>query len=290
VDKIVSRVWIIGPLAWDSVLEVPHLPEAGGFVQGRGLTGRPGGTAANVAVGLASSGVRTGFAGYVGTDELSEKLLTALEASKIEKLHIKRLSGAANHVLVLIDAHGERTIVGLSDSRLSEVTIQDVDLSPDDSVVFVLWRNFFLEDLTYAQNVGCKIIVGLEALEAVPQISADICIGSRSDLRADLDIDRYLHRFGRIIVTNGVEGAHQYSREGSVIKEIYQPAIPIDKVVDTTGAGDSFLAGYIKQLVDPLDTDENPMIIGAHWSALAVSRSGSHPPDWSEVVTRIPRS
>ena len=284
---MMSRVWIVGPLAWDSVLEVPHLPQAGGFVQGARLVGRPGGTAANVAVGLASSGVRTGFVGYVGEDELSLKLLASLEASQIEELHIKKLDGAANHVLILIDADGERTIVGLTEDRLDQVTIRDVTLTPEDYVVFVLWRNCFLEDLSYAQNIGCKIIVGIEALEEIPQITADICIGSGSDLQGELELERYLQRFDRLVVTHGALGADQYWCEGSEIKTLHQPAIQVDKVIDTTGAGDSFFAGYMKGLVDSPDKIADPMLIGAHWSALAVSSSGSQPPDWSRVVTYL---
>ena len=286
-----SRVWVIGPLAWDTVLNVSHLPEAGGFVQGSGLVGRPGGTAANVAVGLASSGVSTGFAGYVGQDELSEKLMESLESSEIDQLHIKRLPGEANHVLILIDGQGERTIVGLTDDRLDQVSIQDVELAPDDYVVFVLWRNCFLEDLAYAQKVGCTVIVGIEALELTPLITADICIGSGSDASdsdAEFDAAQYLDRFRRIVITDGAKGAKQYWREGEESKIRHQPAIPVTAVIDTTGAGDSFLAGYIKGLVDSQNTFEDPMLIGSHWSALAVSTTGSQPPIWSRVRNDLP--
>ena len=284
-----SRVWIVGPLAWDTVLNVSHLPEPGGFVQGSGLMGRPGGTAANVAVGLASSGVTTGFAGYVGEDELSKKLLESLESSEIESLHVKELPGEANHVLILIDGKGERTIVGLTDDRLDQVTIREVELKPDDYVVFVLWRSHFLEDLRYAQSVGCKIIVGIEALEEEPLISADFCIGSGSDANDNFDPSKYLDRFERIVITGGANGAKQYWRENGEVKVLHQPAIPVQEVVDTTGAGDSFLAGYIKALIDSVDKVNDPMLIGAYWSALAVSMPGSQPPDWSLVESSFPR-
>ncbi len=283
-----SRVWIIGPLAWDTVLNVSHLPESGGFVQGSGLVGRAGGTAANVAVGLASSGVKTGFSGYVGQDELSDKLMESLEGSDIETLHIKHLTGRANHVLILIDAQGERTIVGLTEDRLDQVTIRDVEISQDDYVVFVLWRNHFLPDLEYVKGIGAKVIVGIEALDELPLITADICIGSGSDLRRELNADLYLDRFGKLVITRGADGARQYWRENGETKVIHQPAIAVKEVVDTTGAGDSFLAGYIKGLMDAENKIEDPMLIGAHWSALAVSTPGSQPPDWTDVVNALP--
>lgn len=283
-----SRVWIVGPLAWDSVLEVDHLPTPGAFVQGSSLVGRPGGTAANVAVGLASSGVETGFAGYVGEDELSNKLMASLKASKIQHLHVTRLSGAANHVLILIDHSGERTIVGLTDDRLDQVSIRDVELKSGDVVVFVLWRNCFLEDLAYAQNAGCRIVVGIEALDLQPEITADVCIGSGSDVGDNFDPAKYLDRFEKIVITAGVQGAKIYWKEAGTIKQFHQPAIPVAEVVDTTGAGDSFLAGFLKGFVDGNDKIHQPLLIGAHWSALAVTNSASQPPNWSEVEKVLP--
>ncbi len=286
---VMSRVWIIGPLAWDTILHIPQIPPAGEFVQGHGLHGRPGGTAANVAVGLASAGVETGFAGYVGEDELGLKLLRSLEESAIQELHIQTLPGDSNNVLLLINESGERTIIGLTEDRLDQVSIQDVDLSADDFVVFVLWRPHFLGDLEYAKKNGCTVIVGIEALKSIPQISADICIGSGSDITAELDIASCLTRFGRIVITHGVDGADQYWEEGGEIRKIHQPAIKVDKVIDTTGAGDSFLAGYIKGLIDPVPANDAPLLIGAHWSAVAVTSHQSTAPDWADVVKQLPR-
>lgn len=287
-ESIVSRVWIIGPLSWDSVLKISHLPELGGFVQGSGLAGRAGGTAANVAVGLANSGVKTGFVGYVGDDELSDKLVANLESSDIDSLHIKRLTGPANNVLILIDAQGERTIVGLTEDRLDQVTLRDAEISPDDFVVFVLWRNHFLPDLEYVKRVGARVIVGIEALEVSPLITANICIGSGSGLGTEFNPEVYLDRFERLVITRGAKGASQYWRENGETKFIHQPAIAVNEVVDTTGAGDSFLAGYIKGLMHAQDIIVHPMLIGAYWSAAAVSIPGSQPPAWEDVLKSLP--
>jgi sugar/nucleoside kinase (ribokinase family) len=90
------------------------------------------------------------------------------------------------------------------------------------------------------------------------------------------------------VITGGANGAKQYWRENGEVKVLHQPAIPVQEVVDTTGAGDSFLAGYIKALIDSVDKVNDPMLIGAHWSALAVSMPGSQPPDWSSVKEILP--
>ena len=48
--------WVVGPIAWDRVLHVPFLPPSGGFVQASGAAERPGGSGANAAIALASTG------------------------------------------------------------------------------------------------------------------------------------------------------------------------------------------------------------------------------------------
>ena len=47
-----SRVWIVGPIAWDTVIYLPSMPKPGKFVQAIQTIERPGGTAANAAIAI----------------------------------------------------------------------------------------------------------------------------------------------------------------------------------------------------------------------------------------------
>ncbi len=148
------RVWIIGPIAWDSVYYLENLPQPGKFAQSLRSIERPGGTAANSAIAIASTGIETGFAGYVGDDELSKKLLDCLTESKISHFHIQHLNGKPSHVAIYVDLKGERTIIGLTEDRLDTVTLAGADLQKGDLVVFQLWRDHFKNGFTNSERCG----------------------------------------------------------------------------------------------------------------------------------------
>jgi len=270
------RVWIVGPIAWDSVFYLEKLPQPGSFAQSLRRVERPGGTAANSAMAIASAGIETGFAGYVGDDQLSEKLIATLDQSDIAHLHLQHLQGEPSHVAIFIDAQGERTIIGLSEDRLSVVTLEGAELGQGDIVVFHLWRDHFKKDLQLAKSAGCITVVGIEALSS--DISADIVIGSHSDIGDEIDIQSALARYSQIVVTEGSRGACEYSSEGS----IFQEAIEVT-AIDATGAGDAFLAGYITALAQGESDAARRLQLGATWACLAVQTESSIPPKWSEV-------
>ena len=271
-----ARVWIVGPIAWDTVIYLPSMPEVGKFVQAIQTIERPGGTAANAAIALATTGIETGFVGYLGDDHLSTKLRTTLENSELKHLSITALEGPPSHVLIFIDEKGERTILGISPDRLDQVTLKGVDLQPGDIVVFLLWREHFAQDLALAKSKGCITVVGAEALAL--GITADIAIGSRGDV-ANVEINKeQLERIPHIALTNGKDGADQYI-QGS---HIHQPSLAT-KIVDTTGAGDAFLAGYISVIARGERVDGEALLVGSKWSAAAIATESSIPPHWKEV-------
>jgi sugar/nucleoside kinase (ribokinase family) len=109
-------VWIVGPVAWDTVVYTDEFLTQGGSTQGKKFIERPGGTGANVARALSTTGINTGFVGYLGTDNFAKDLEQELRASQIAKLNVKTLDGPTSHVLILVDGSGDRTILGLARS------------------------------------------------------------------------------------------------------------------------------------------------------------------------------
>ena len=271
------RIWIVGPIAWDTVIYIDEFPKSGGFAQCKNRMDRPGGTAGNVALALASSGVETGFVTYLGNDEFGSQLEKILIESEIRHLEIERIDGPSSHVLITIDKSGDRTIFGLNKSYLNQVNLNRVDLNPNDIVCFVVWREYFIESLLLAQRKGCKTVVGIEALSDQNVISADLAIGSLTDLGNSSGIERHLDRFKTIVLTKGEIGAIELTKDG----EVFQPAIPTN-VVDTTGAGDSFLAGYLTAYAQGI-VGQRALEIGARWAAKMVSMVASIPPRFSDV-------
>ena len=270
------RVWVVGPVAWDSVYYLKKLPQPGRFEQSLRNHERPGGTAANAAIAIASSGIDTGFVGYIGDDKLSEQLNDFLKSSYIKHLHLHHLEGKPSHVAIFIDSTGERTIIGLSQDRLDQVTLSSVDLQKGDVVVFPLWRNHFESDLQLAKKAQCITVVGLQALSS--NLSADVAIGSLDELDTNIDISLKLNFYSRIVVTQGSRGAVEYSKNGLKNSE----ALKVD-AVDTTGAGDAFLAGYVTAMALEIDDSNTRLRYGNTWASRAVQVETSIPPNWIEV-------
>ena len=255
-------VWIVGPVAWDSVRYHD------------GLTiERPGGTGANVAIALASTGTAVNFVSYLGDDQLSRKLDVHLKSSDISTLYTPVIPGPVSHVAIPVDENGERTIVVIADDKLDQVSLEGVPINTGDIVAFVIWRNNFVKDLEIAQKAGAMTVVGSAALTDAQVLRADYLIGSRDDFSGDYSVEQALTRFTHIVVTSGADGATFYSAQGS----IFQPA-EITEVVDTTGAGDAFLSALLHYLVINKKIDAKAMELAARWSALTVSSQGSIPP------------
>lgn len=190
---------------------------------------------------------------------------------------MQHLSGKPSHVAIYIDAQGERTIIGLSEDRLDTVTLEGADLRPTDIVVFHLWRDHFARDLERAKSAGCFTVVGVEALGT--GISADIAIGSHSDITPEMNLEDELSKFSFIVITQGNKGATEYSKFG----EIFHPALEVE-AIDATGAGDAFLAGYLTACASEISDSATRLNYGATWAALAVQSESSIPPHWNEVA------
>lgn len=266
-----ARVWIIGPVAIDIVAHMQQLPTVGSFTRPDRIVERIGGSSANVAIALASTGVETGFISYIGSDKNGEKISNDLSKSKIKNLHLQVVEGHSNQALVMIDGSGDRTIVALTDSHLAHISLSDIEFKASDIVVFSLWRPFFIEHLRYVQSLGCKTVVGLEALSDLRVESADCAIGSEAELVGQSP-EQHLGRFLRIVVTRGAAGIDDYRRDG----HFHQEALAT-QVVDTTGAGDSFLAGFLSIFSQGEQAPGSDLAYGARWAAATVSCEGSQP-------------
>lgn len=264
------RVWIIGPVAIDTVAYIDHLPSPGEFIRPHRTLERMGGSSGNVAIALSKTGIETGFIGYIGGDESGIKIENYYKESRITHLYLKNIEGPSNRALVMIDRSGNRTIVALTESYLSELSLKEVPIEPNDIVVFSLWRPIFADELARAQELGCTTVVGLEAL-ADSLVRADFAIGSEAELGA-VSPEQVLNRFPTIVVTRGANGVHQYAHN----QNLFQEALA-DSIIDTTGAGDSFLAGYLAILARGEKFPGEALLFGSRWAACTVAIEGSEP-------------
>lgn len=272
-----KKVWVQGPISLDTVVYLSEFPIPGSFMNSIHTEARTGGSSANVALGLCTASVETGFVTYLGNDEVGKQLLEVLEQSQIKDLVITHFEDKTNHALVLVDGNSERTIISLATPHLRELRMDNVPFRSDEVVAFILWREEFLADLHRAQSVGCFTVVGAGALADPAVDHADLLIGSKNDFPSDLLPEEHLHRFKTIVLTNGVFGAVLYS--GDI--KLSQPIFDVD-AKDATGAGDAFIAGYLAGIAHELNPNQ-ALEIAAQWAASSVQINSSIPPAFKVV-------
>lgn len=266
------RIWIVGPIAWDTVLYLNSIPQTGGFTHAKKHEERPGGQALNIATALANSGFDVGLSGYVGNDAIGSELLTVINSGMINISDVKIFDYPTPHVVVMVDDSGERTMIGMEKSHFGEIEINIDLIKAEDLVVFPIWRSGMKRDFSRIKDKGCRTIVGLGAISE--DIQADVAIGSAWELPSDFIPEKYASNFPRIIATNNENGSTEYNQNGV----LHHPALSA-QVIDTTGAGDAFVCGVIKAFVEG-KTSKEALEMAATWSAKTVASPSSVPTTW----------
>ena len=274
---MVKRVWVQGPIAIDTVVYLEKFPTPGSFMNSIKTIERTGGTSANVALGLCTTGVETNFVGYLGNDDNGKKLREVLNKSQINSSIITEIDGPTSHALILVDEKAERTIISMTTPYLRELRMDNVPFATPDIVAFILWREEFLGDLQRAEESDCFTVVGASALADAQVKHAHLVLGSVSDIPSSVNPKDHLDRFDAIVLTDGLNGARYYSKE----EELHQTAFEV-QAVDATGAGDAFICGYLTGLANGLEATKC-LLIAAQWAASSVQVDSSIPPAFDLV-------
>jgi fructokinase len=268
------RVLCFGEILFDLISDQP----------GRSLeavtswTHYPGGAPANVACALVKLGTSAGFVGCIGEDAPGEELVDLLRSIGVDTTGIQRHATApTREIFVVRTAEGDRIFSGFGDRDTAEFAdthlqakLLPVDLFanadylvlgtpelayPDTRqaieraieladqhhvklLVDVNWRPVFWSDAEAARHTIQAFIKQIDFLKLSAE-EADWLFETQ-------DPGVIAHRLGNVegvLVTDGDRGCAYYlgGNEGKL------PAFEIE-VEDTTGAGDSFVAGVVHQL------------------------------------------
>ncbi|MDE2577678.1 MAG: adenosine kinase [Hyphomicrobiales bacterium] len=228
-----------------------------------------GGSAANTVAGLASLGGRAAYIGKVKNDDAGRAFAHDIRAAGVAFKTAPAQSGPATaRCMVLVTPDGERTMKVFLGASV-ELGPDDVDaaLIEDSAILYLegyLWdpplaKQAFVKAAGLARAKGRRIALSLsdsfcvdryrdEFLQLIRTRVVDIVFCNESELRslyATADLDTAL----RALHAENVTGFVTRSGEGCVIVDGGQsqtvPAAPIQKLVDTTGAGDLFAAGAL---------------------------------------------
>jgi len=255
----------VGLNATDTLIPLSEYPVRGSKVEYRGGAVLPGGQTATTVVACQSWGMRTRYVGKLGDDDAARLHREAFARAGVEARLIEVAGAASPQSLILVDGGGERTVLCRKDERLA-LRPEDLDRSWIEGAraLHVDGHDTAAATLAarWAREAGVAVIADLD--EPYPGVerlveNVDYLIASRDfpcRLMKEKDLETALRGIGQrygcrlTAATLGEEGVVAWDGEGFVRRSAYR--VP---VVDTTGAGDIFHAGFIYALLQgwPLD-------------------------------------
>ena len=259
-----------------------------------------GGSAANTIVGLASLGARAAFIGKVKDDALGRAFAHDIRAAGVAFTTPPASAGASTaRCYVLVTPDGERT---MNTYLGAAQDLHPADVDPEaiaGSVIIYLegylWdpknaKDAFLKAAKIAHEAERKVALTLsdafcvdrwrdEFLQLMRSRTVDLIFANEAELRSlyqTSDFDAALAALRAdievAVVTRSEKGCLVLGPDG--IEAV--PAFPVDRVVDTTGAGDLFAAGFLSGLARGAD-DRTCGRLGALAAAEVIQHLGARP-------------
>lgn len=265
-----------------------------------------GGSAANVAIGARRLGLQTGLIAKIGLDSFGRMIVDELMSEGVDISGVRISTTLPTGFSVVVrDSEGRILIYGFKGAS-EDLVIKDVDkelllgaryvhiasLRPDTTLgilevlrggnkPIVSWDPGRVLALSGLSKL--KPIISLVDIVSVNKREASYITGESDYVRAAEELRRLGPKI--VIVKKGSEGVYLVS--DSVTIDI--PAFPPEKVVDTTGAGDAFMAGFYSALRRGYSLEEATKY-AAIVASIKVSRLGSHEVPKHEEVIKIAKS
>lgn len=313
------KILVVGSMSMDLICTTKRVPNEGETVIGESFAMAPGGKGANQAVQMARLGADVTMVGCVGNDAFGDELIQSLSQAGVNTQYIIKKDGistgcaqitldissgkAANRIMVLPQAN---RAIGESDISFIREMIQDYDM-------VVLQNEINMEINVYLARIaghkGVRVLYNPAPAESIPQeivkYVSYLCpneheayelTGVKITQSADgvrLEEARTCADalikvgFQDVLITLGSQGS--FFADG---KQTYHiPCAKVDKVADTTAAGDSFIGAFCTELCKGSSVDK-AMYFASYTAALTVSKMGAQPslPTIEEVKTYIKES
>jgi adenosine kinase len=259
-----------------------------------------GGSAANTIVGMANLGARAAYVGKVRDDQIGRLYRHDIRAAQVA-FETRPASGgpATGCSYILVTPDGERTMNTYLGAA-QELTPDDIDAAQvaASRILYLegyLWdpksaKQAFVKASTIAHDAGRQVALTLsdafcvdryrgEFLDLMGNGTVDLVFANEAELHSlyqTSDFDTALKQFRSDIalgvVTRSERGCVVASKDGVIAV----PAFPVERVVDTTGAGDLFAAGFLFGLVRNAG-HENAGRLGALAAAEIIQHIGARP-------------
>jgi len=259
-----------------------------------------GGSAANTIAGLAALGQPTGFIGQIADDQLGKVF-----AHDVQSLGVHFATPPASggdptaRCLILITPDGQRTMnTFLGAAQYLPESAVDAETIGAGAILYLegyLWnadqsRDAMKRAIKLARDAGRKVALTLsdifvveghrdEFFALIDAGEIDLLFANDNEVRAMMQTDdieaavkALAARVPTLVCTHGAHGAEAHHGD----EHARVPAEPIDHVVDTTGAGDLFAAGFLAGQAQGRDLATS-LRMGAICAAECISHVGPRP-------------
>ena len=290
-----KKILCIGDLALDVIAQLKESINYGNDTASR-ISTHPGGQAANVSTWITRTNTKSQLVARVGNDPVGFALISDLDKYGVEHMNLMRSGRPTGVVVILVDSNGERTMFP---DNGANADLEVSDLPPLNDVDGVYISGYALLDFRSREAVlamikkvksagipiffdptttGAMKIVPLHEVLAWVSLMDGILLNAEEALylgdatnleAAEENLKKYTPL---VVIKLGSRGATAIFNEQSA-----RVAAVTTNVVDTTGAGDSFAAGFIPMWLETREL-ATALSAGTALAAKCVATVGARPP------------
>lgn len=251
-----ANILVVGSISTDLVVNADRKPEIGETIEGKEFQTFFGGKGANQAVACARLGAQTAMAGAVGKDEFGIRLLENLTYNQVSIDQVVRIKEQASGTALITVVEGDNSIIYVAganhrftpeklfqtEEQLERLKASDIVLVQNETPVktiekLILTCQEYHVPVLY--NPAPARLISEEWIEKVAFLTPNET--EFKVLFPDKTMEEMLFKYpSKLIITLGADGVVFCNGE----KIISIPAFPVERIIDTTGAGDTFNGAF----------------------------------------------
>jgi ribokinase len=300
---------VLGDINVDIMGRVKAWPQPGEDCLAQKLETRCGGVGANCAFGLAHWGAVPRMVGCVGRDIFGQYVLKALHESHVDVRAVRRTGGAMTGIFYInVTPDGERTFFGgRGANALLRLPSGSIALSSGASAAHIAGHSFLdpgpaqtaarMIKAIHLRGGWVSLDVGMEPSKAIPEKilqitrSVDILLVSLDEAAALTGARDPVRAFAALRKAGAREVVLKVGRRGCLISEAGRPVLVPSfsvRTVDSTGAGDAFVAAFLQARLRGWPAIEGAVVANAAGAlATTVVGAGQNLPGQREVAALL---
>ncbi|XP_016581069.2 ribokinase isoform X2 [Capsicum annuum] len=268
----------VGSAGADIYVEIDRLPKEGETISAKTGQTLPGGKGANQAVCGAKLGYPTFFVGQVGEDAHGKLVTKALESGGFFLDYLTTVCNApTGQAVVMLQSDGKNSIIIVGGANMScwpeNFSYEDLEIVRSAGIV-LLQREIpdfvYIQVAKAARNAGVPVILDAGGVDSPIPSELLRCVDIFSPNESELaritkmptgsfeQISKaveqcYALGVNQVLVKLGANGSALFTKG---VEPLRQPIIKTAKVVDTTGAGDTFTTAFAVALMEDKSKEE----------------------------------